>query len=37
MNTVQVVSFSHSLCLHELNDVFPCLIVFAEDEQVSAV
>lgn len=37
MNVVQVVSFSSSLVLRELNGIFPYPIVFAEDEQVSAV
>jgi len=37
MSTVPVVSFSSSLVLYELNSIFPYPVVFAEDEQVSAV
>lgn len=37
VSVVQIVSFSSSLVRYELNSIFPYPVVFAEDEQVSAV
>lgn len=33
----QLVSFGSSRVLYELNSIFPYPVMFAEDEQVSAV